>query len=124
MLPFNETWGYAHNAMTASDTGIVCDWTASGGASAEGGATSALGGRPTCVVAECEGHRENDVLPFANLSVPRGSDGDVGSYTNRRLYALLHPHAPGLPRAATVLAGRRARAGIAPGAPVEDDDRR
>ena len=88
MLPFNETWGYAHNAMTASDTGIVCDWTASGGASAEGGATSALGGRPTCVVAECEGHRENDVLPFANLSVPRGSDGDVGSYTNRRLYAL------------------------------------
>ena len=50
-----------------------------------------------CVVAECEGHRENDVLPFANLSVPRGSDGDVGSYTNRRLYALLHPHAPGLP---------------------------
>ena len=111
--------------MTASDTGIVCDWTASGGASAEGGATSALGGRPTCVVAECEGHRENDVLPFANLSVPRGSDGDVGSYTNRRLYALLHPHAPGLPYVYDSFAWPHcARAGISFGAPVEDDDRR
>jgi hypothetical protein len=85
---FDETWGYAHATDTASDVGIVCDWSDLSNAT----------GRPKCSLGDCKGHGEFDVLPFTNLSASVTEQEDVvGGYTNRQIYELLHPHSPELP---------------------------
>ena len=60
-LPFDESWGFEHvvgPGRTASDTGIVCDWT---------GVESGDAERPTCAKAVCPGHKFDDALPFEDF---------------------------------------------------------
>ena len=54
---FDESWGYAHNELTASDTAVVCDWS---GVSAGTDVSS----MPNCTrSASCSGHAKDDALP-------------------------------------------------------------
>merc|ERR1711998_454308 len=51
---FDETWGYAHNNLTASDNPITCDW--------EGVGADTM---PVCSVDQvCSGHKRDDPLPI------------------------------------------------------------
>lgn len=53
--PFDETWGYAHNHLTASDTAVVCDW--------DNVATTL--DMPHCSKSQiCGGHKREAILPF------------------------------------------------------------
>ena len=71
---FDETWAYAHNWKTASDTNLVCDWSQ---VDREHDAV--------CETKTCPGHGEFDVLPFTDLW------GDNATDTNRRFYDRTHP---------------------------------
>ncbi|KAH8045720.1 hypothetical protein JL722_14108 [Aureococcus anophagefferens] len=79
---FDETWGYARNARTASDTGLVCDWSA---VDREHDAD--------CAPAVCPGHGADDALPF------RGLFGDNATVSNAAFYAATHPLDAALPYA-------------------------
>mmetsp|Transcript_5574 Transcript_5574/g.8179 ORF Transcript_5574/g.8179 Transcript_5574/m.8179 type:complete len:149 (-) Transcript_5574:1263-1709(-) len=72
---FNESWGYAHIPHNPSDTGIICDWSA----------TTASGGMPTCKPGTCPGHNEDDLLPFEGLAFL--DDPEPRLYTNAEFYA-------------------------------------
>mmetsp|Transcript_32962 Transcript_32962/g.76274 ORF Transcript_32962/g.76274 Transcript_32962/m.76274 type:complete len:399 (+) Transcript_32962:1-1197(+) len=55
--PFDESWGYAHNQRTASDTTVVCDWSGVG----TGTDASSM---PNCTRStSCSGHAKDDALP-------------------------------------------------------------
>ena len=79
---FDETWGYARNARTASDTGLVCDWSA---VDREHDAD--------CAPGICPGHGADDALPF------RGLFGDNATVSNAAFYAATHPLDAALPYA-------------------------
>jgi len=77
---FDETWGYAHSLATvASDTHLVCDWTAVDA----GDATL-----PECGTAACEGHRADDLLPFTV---------DGATFTNAGYYRFMAPDSAAFP---------------------------
>ena len=83
----DETWGYEHWASPttpASDTGVVCDWTAS--------QESQL---PTCHPGRCSGHTPYDRLNFGNFS-HYGLDEHP---TNEAFYEFLDPYNDKLPYA-------------------------
>ena len=75
-VELDETWGYEHSKNLASDTGIVCDWSQVTGME-----------MPTCKMETCPGHKENDILPFANLAeaLPK-------YVSNIELYEAIHPY--------------------------------
>ena len=57
--PFDESWAYAHNQRTASDTAVVCDWSQVNGVS-----NDTANSMPDCTrSATCSGHAKDDVLP-------------------------------------------------------------
>jgi hypothetical protein len=71
----DETWSYKHAKGLASDVGAVCHWDGVDGVK-----------MPTCATGTCPGHKEDDLLPFANLSP------DLPRYvTNRQLWDSSHP---------------------------------
>merc|ERR1711988_2085688 len=75
-VEFDETWGYEHSKNLASDTGIVCDWSQVTGME-----------MPTCKMETCPGHKENDILPFANLA-----EALLKYVSNIELYEAIHPY--------------------------------
>ena len=75
-LDLDEAWSYKHRKNVASDTGLVCDWSAD----------RPDGDRPPCEAATCPGHREDDLLPFADLFPDQ-----AGLLTNRQFYDLSSP---------------------------------
>ena len=71
---FDETWGYAHGLATvASDTHLVCDWTAVDSGDAR---------LPKCATGTCDGHRDTDMLPFTI---------DGRAFSNAGFYAYMAP---------------------------------
>mmetsp|Transcript_5413 Transcript_5413/g.16017 ORF Transcript_5413/g.16017 Transcript_5413/m.16017 type:complete len:250 (-) Transcript_5413:31-780(-) len=82
-LDLDETWGYSHATGLPSDTGLVCDWS---------GLTTEDMALPSCSLETCPGHKEDDLLPFSDLS-----DDQEGLYTNAEFYALTSPNNEDLP---------------------------
>ena len=74
--------GPFRNARTASDTGLVCDWSA---VDREHDAA--------CAPGICPGHGADDALPF------RGLFGDNATVSNAAFYAATHPLDAALPYA-------------------------
>lgn len=83
-MPLDETWGYAHNSQAASDSHLVCDWSAVDAGEAA---------MPTCASGECPGSNSGDMSPFSGFVE---GDEETG-YTNTELYAFLSPLNTDLP---------------------------
>ena len=80
-IHFDETWGYEHMKV-ASDTHVVCDWSAVTPHSME---------MPECGWETCPGHKAEDVLPFNDL-IQEGV-----TYTNEEFYDLIAPGSMAMP---------------------------
>ena len=74
-ISMDQTWGYAHQAHNPSDTGLVCDWSNTTGL-----------GMPSCERKTCDGHKEDDLLPFASLY-----DDQTSLVTNGQFYGMTNP---------------------------------
>mmetsp|Transcript_19502 Transcript_19502/g.25262 ORF Transcript_19502/g.25262 Transcript_19502/m.25262 type:complete len:635 (+) Transcript_19502:47-1951(+) len=81
IIDFSEKWGYEHSKDLPSDTGIVCDWSQVSGLE-----------MPHCYKETCPGHKEDDVLPFANLV----EDGPT-LFTNAEFYQVIKPGNDAMP---------------------------
>lgn len=80
----DETWDYAHEPVI-SDAHLVCDWSV-----VDDGSKA----RPDCFHARaCSGHREDDLLPFANFRDRNET------YTNREFWNFISPTNDDLPYA-------------------------
>jgi hypothetical protein len=94
----DETWGYTNSLVAPSDTGIVCDWS-----SGEEGVV------PVCSKGICEGHGENDALPFDSFTTANTATtstatttttttgGYLSAYTNAEMWSFLDPTNEDLP---------------------------
>jgi len=78
VIDFNETWGYTH-INSASDTHVVCNWT-------EADASEDEFAMPTCTSGICSGHKEEDLLPFTDLTSDQTS-----LYSNGAFWDLISP---------------------------------
>lgn len=85
LIDFDQTWGYSHSTELPSDTGMVCDWSE---------ATGTLD-MPTCTKGICPGHKEDDLLPFADLTAEQGET----LLSNIELYEMIDPFSATLPYA-------------------------
>jgi len=75
-----EDWDYDHTTGVLSDTQLVCDWSAVGDSLK----------LPECRTDTCEGHRENDTLPF-EWPIAETTPGAQRYYTNAEFYELMAP---------------------------------
>jgi len=93
-LGFDESWGYMHGPELPSDTGVVCDWSAVTPGSME---------MPDCAKETCAGHKEDDTLPFEDLTTAqRAASKQLGRtklYTNAEFYELVSPWSDAMPYA-------------------------
>lgn len=83
--PLYACRGYAFNVEDASATGRTCDWSSVG----------AVPDMPACSFATCDGHKEDDLLPFTNLFEGQGEK----LLSNAELYAIMSPYNGNLPYA-------------------------
>jgi len=99
----DESWGYTRSLVASSDTGVVCDWT---------GTAASPPSLPSCVVGTCEGHGEQDALPFDSFAATSKTrtkttgktttttttpSGYASAYTNAQMWAFLSPDNADLP---------------------------
>lgn len=76
---FNQTWGYSHDPMAPSDTGVICDWS---------DVQDKEHKLPVCHVGECSGHAKSDLLPFTIAGK---------TFTNGEFYQFMRPFNPNTP---------------------------
>lgn len=85
VIDFDQTWGYAHSTNLPSDTGMICDWSE---------ATGTLD-MPKCTAGICNGHKEDDLLPFTDLAKDQGDT----LLTNGEMYTMIDPFSEDMPYA-------------------------